>query len=230
LNGTSSRISLRQRARWAIHHTSWLNPTHDILPAVSVAIVTYVVTLVTAPAGTPIDRRAVGVPLAAGVVALALTFLLVNLIEFTVRCAQAGPRLRIEADRRRQDSLIAAAQDTTITDWLRQQLGRPDLHVRLAAVFGSVTRAYPTRDVDAVVQLNHAPDHRIRKLGLRLRELGRTFEAEFGLPMHLQLFASTETGALLSFATRAGSLDVVIGGGYWVEVFAPSTSRSSEAE
>ena len=75
-----------------------------------------------------------------------------------------------------------------------------------------MTRAYPTRDVDVVVQLDPAPDHRIRTLGLRLKELGRTFEAEFGLPMHLQLFASTETDALLNFATRAGSLDVVIGG------------------
>jgi len=132
-----------------------------------------VVTLLTAPAGTPIDKRAVGFPLAAGVIALVATFLVVNLIKFSVKCVKAGPRLRIEADREGQDSVIATAQDTTIMDWLRQQLGRREFHVRLAAVFGSITQAYPTRDVDVVVQLQPASDRRIRTLGLRLKELGR---------------------------------------------------------
>jgi hypothetical protein len=119
-----ARISLPQRAQWALHHTGWLSPTHDILPAVSAAVATYVVTLVTAPAGTPVDQRAVGFPLAAGVVALAATFVVVNFIEFAVKYAKAGPSLRIEADRQGQDSLIASAQDTTIKDWLQQQFGR----------------------------------------------------------------------------------------------------------
>lgn len=161
-------------------------------------------------------------------VALAATFVMVNLIKFAVKCVKAGSQLRIEADQRRQESLIAAAQDTTIKDWLRQQLSRAEFHIRLAAVFGSVTRAYPTRDVDVVVQFRPASDHRIRKLGLRLNDLGRTFEAEFSLPMHLQRFASTETAELLGFATRAGSLDVLIGGGYWAEISAPNTLSSSE--
>jgi len=173
MHGTSSPISLRQRARWALDHTGWPSLTHDILPAVSAAVATYVVTLLTAPAGTPIDKRAVGFPLAAGVIALVATFLVVNLIKFSVKCVKAGPRLRIEADREGQDSVIATAQDTTIMDWLRQQLGRREFHVRLAAVFGSITQAYPTRDVDVVVQLQPASDRRIRTLGLRLKELGR---------------------------------------------------------
>lgn len=123
MDGNSSRISLRQRGRQALAHTGWLSPTHDVLPAAGAAVATYVVTLVTAPTGTPVDKRAVGFPLAAGVIALVGVFLVVNLIEFTVNFVKAGPRLRIEADRRRQDSLIATAQDTTIMEWLRQQLG-----------------------------------------------------------------------------------------------------------
>jgi hypothetical protein len=225
-----SRISLRQRARWALHHTGWVNPTHDILPAVGVAIVTYVVTLITAPAGTSVDRRAIGFPLGAGVIALAMTFVLVNLIEFIVKCVSAGPRLRTESERRRQDSLIATAQDTTSKAWLEQQLGRTEFHVRLAAVFGSITQAYPTRDVDVVVQLKPASDHSIRKHGLRLKQLGRTFQAEFSLPMHLQLFTNAETDKLLNFATRAGVFDILIGEEYWAEISARSISTSSDAK
>ncbi len=230
MDGNSSRISLRQRGRQALAHTGWLSPTHDVLPAAGAAVATYVVTLITAPTGTPVDKRAVGFPLAAGVIALVGVFLVVNLIEFTVNFVKAGPRLRIEADRRRQDSLIATAQDTTIMEWLRQQFGRQALHVCFAAAFGSVTQAYPTRDVDVVVQLDAVGEGRIRELGLRLKGLGRTFEAEFGLPLHLQLFANTETDNLLGFAIRAGSFVVLIGEGYWAEVSAPRTSTSSEAE
>lgn len=226
----TSRISIQQRVLWALTHTGWLSPTHDILPSVSAAAATYVVTLLIAPPGTPVYHRAVGFPLAAGAAGLTGTFIVINIIEFTVKCVRAGPRLRIEADRRAQDSLIASAQDTTIKDWLRQQLTRPGFHVRFAAVFGSVTRAYPTRDVDVVVQLELATDHRIRKLGLRLKELGHDFKTEFDLPMHLQLFASTETPDLIGFATRAESLHVLIGDEYWAEICAPSTLISSEAE
>jgi hypothetical protein len=228
MNGNPAKISARQRARWAIGHTEWVSLTHDILPAVAVAAVTYVVTLATAPKETSIDKWAVGAPLVAGVVALVATYLLVNLVEVTVNYARAGPRLRIEEEERRQDSLIADAQDATITAWLRQQLARPEFHVRFAAAFGSVTQRYPTRDVDVVVQLEPSSDDRIRAAGLRVKELGRTFTAEFQLPLHLQLFSSTETKALLDFARRAGSLDVLIGADYWAEISAPRTSPTSE--
>lgn len=228
--GSTSQISLLQRARWALQHTGWLSPTRDVLPAVSTALATYVVTLVTAPKGTPVDHRAIGFPLAAGVVALVVTFVVINLIEFAVKYVKSGSRLRVEGNQLRQNSLIAAAQDATFKDWLTRQLARAEFHVRLAAVFGSVTRAYSTRDVDVVVQFKPASDRHIRERGLRLKELGRTFKAEFGLPMHLQMFASTETKELLDFAVRAESLDVLIGGEYWAEISAPSTSHSSEAE
>lgn len=228
MDGNSTKVSPLERARWAIGHTGWVSLTHDILPAVAVAAVTYVVTLATAPKGTPIDKWAVEAPLIAGVVALMGAYLVLNLIEVTVKYAKAGPRLRIEEDEQRQDALIAGAQDSTITAWLRQQLARPEFHVRFAAAFGSVTQTYPTRDVDVVVQLEPGSDDRDRTAGLRVKALGRTFEAEFHLPLHPQLFLSTETDALLEFAIRAGSLDVLIGVGYWAEVSAPSTSPSSE--
>jgi hypothetical protein len=213
MNGDSTKVSLRQRARWAIGHTEWVSLAHDIVPAVAVAAVTYIVTLATAPKGTPPDKWAVGAPLVAGVVALVGMYLLLNLIEVIVKYVRAGPRLRIEEDRRRQNSLITGGQDSTMTAWLRQQLARSELHVRFAAAFGSVTQTYPTRDVDVVVQLEQGSDHHVRTAGRRVKELGRTFEAEFHLPLHLQLFTSTETDALLEFATRAGSLDVLIGAG-----------------
>jgi hypothetical protein len=228
MDGNSTKVSPRQRARWAIGHTGWVNLTHDIVPAVAVATVTYVVTLATAPKGTPIDKWAVGAPLVAGVVALAGAYLLVNLIEVTVNYVKAGPRLRIEEDQRRQGSLIAGAQDSTIIAWLRQQLVRPEFDIRFAAAFGSVTHTYETRDVDVVVQLEPGSDDHVRAAGLRLKKLGRTFMAEFQLPLHLQLFSSTEAGALLDFAIRAGSLDVLIGADYWAEVSGPRTSPTSE--
>lgn len=228
MDGNSTKVSPRQRARWAVGHTGWVSPAYDILPAVATAVATYVVTLATAPKGTPIDKWAVEAPLVAGVVALVGAYLVLNVIEVIVKYVRAGPRLRIEEERRRQDSLIAGAQDSTITAWLRRQLARSEFPVRFAAAFGSVTRTYPTRDVDVVVQLEPGSDQRVRAAGLRLKELGRIFEAEFQLPLHLQLFSSTETDALLEFATRAGSLDVLIGAWYWEEVSAPSISRSSE--
>lgn len=197
MDGNSSQISLRQRGRQALARTGWLSPTHDVLPAAGAAVATYVVTLVTAPTGTPVDKRAVGFPLAAGVIALVGVFLVVNLIEFTVNFAKAGPRLRIEADRRRQDSLIATAQDTTIMEWLRQQLGRQALHVCFAAVFGSVTQAYPTRDVDVVVQLDAVEEGRIRELGLRLKGLGHTFETEFTTAGSRKVFAIMVSARML---------------------------------
>ena len=70
MDGNSTKVSPRQRARWAIGHTECVDLTHDILPAVGVAVVTYFVTLATAPKGTPIDKWAVGAPLIAGLIAL----------------------------------------------------------------------------------------------------------------------------------------------------------------
>jgi hypothetical protein len=214
MNGNPAKISARQRARWAIGQTEWVNVTHDILPAVAVAAVTYLVTLATAPKGTPIDKWVVGAPLVAGVVALVVVYLVLNLIEVTVNYSKAGPQLRKEEEQRRQDSLIKGAEDSTMTAWLRQQLARPEFHIRFAAAFGSVTKTYPTRDVDVVVQLEPGSDDRDRTAGLRVKALARTFTAEFQLPLHLQLFSSTETDRLLKFALRAGSLDVLIGADY----------------
>jgi hypothetical protein len=57
------------------------------------------------------------------------------------------------------------AEDSTITEWLRQQLAKPEFHILCAAAFGSVTQTYPTRDVDVVVQLKPGSDHRIRMAG-----------------------------------------------------------------
>lgn len=228
MDGNSTKISPRQRSRWAIAHTGWVSLTHDILPAVAVAALTYFVTLATAPKETPVDKWAVGAPLVAGVVALGGTYLVVNLVEVIINYARSGQRLRVEEDRRRQDSFIVGAEHSTMRAWLRQQLAKPELHVLFAAAFGSVTQTYPTRDVDVVVQLKPGSDHRIRKAALQVKGLGRTFTAEFHLPLHLQLFLSTESDALSQFAIRAGSVVVLIGADYWAEVSARSTSPSSE--
>ena len=104
MNGNPAEISARQRARWAIDQTEWVNVTRDIVPAVAVAIVTYLVTLATAPKGTPIDKWAVGAPLIAGVIALAASYLVLNLIEVTVNYAKAGPQLRKEEEQWRRSA------------------------------------------------------------------------------------------------------------------------------
>jgi predicted nucleotidyltransferase len=130
----------------------------------------------------------VGFPLGAGVIFLAAAYVVVNLMKFTINCAEAEPQLRFEADQGRQGSLIAAAQNNTTKNWLRQQLGRAEFRVCLGTVFGSVTRAYPTRDVDVVVRFEPASEYEIRKLNLRLKELNRAFETEFDPSLHLQLF------------------------------------------
>ena len=228
MDGNSTKISLRQRSRWAIGHTGWVSLSHDILPAVAVALLTYFVTLSTAPKGTPVDKWAVGAPLVAGAVALVGTYLVVNLVEAIINFARSGPRLRIEEDRRRQDSFIVGAEDSTMTAWLRQQLAKPEFHILFAAAFGSVTQTYTTRDVDVVVQLKPGSDHRIRMTGLQIKGLGRSFKAEFHLPLHLQLFLSAESNALSQFVIRAGSVVILIGADYWAEVSARSTSPSSE--
>jgi hypothetical protein len=228
MNGNPAKISARQRARWAIDQTEWVDVTHDIVPAVAVAIVTYLVTLATAPKGTPIDKWAVGAPLVAGVIVLVVVYLMLNLIEVTLNSAKAGPRLRIEEDKRGQESLIKGGEDATMTAWLRQQLARPELHVRFPAAFGSVTKTYRTRDVDVVVQLEPGSDDRDRTVGLRVKALASTFTAEFQLPLHLQLFSSTETARLVKFAQTAGSLDILIGADYWAEISAPRSSPTSE--
>lgn len=61
---TASHGSPCGNARWVLHHTGWPSLAHEILPAVSGAVATHVVTLVTAPAGTRVDQGAVGFPLA----------------------------------------------------------------------------------------------------------------------------------------------------------------------
>lgn len=196
---------------------------YDILPSAVAAFVTYVVTLLAAPKGTPLDKRAVGFPLIAGVLALAATFIVVNGIEFAIRFVQSGPQLRIEDDHSHQTSLIKSSQDAVIKGWLRQHLAHPRFHVLFAAAFGSITRSYETRDVDVVIQLKPASDTQIRRDGLRLKRLSRTFEAEFDLPLHLQLFTSDETRAILDFAARAGSVEALIGDDYWAAASAQST-------
>lgn len=126
--------------------------------------------------------------------------------------------------------LIRAAWDLAqaVTAWLRQQLARQEFHIRFAATFGPVTQTYPTRDIDVLVQFKPGSDDRNRKADLRVKALARTFTAEFQLPLHLQLFSSTETDRLLKFALRAGSFDILIGADYWAEVSDPRTSPSSE--
>ena len=228
--GQRVTIPMGQRARWAVQHTTWTSVPRDILPAVVVAIVTYVVTLMTAPKGTPVDRRAVGYPLAAGVIALIAVYVVMNLVEFAANIKRAGPRLRVAVEQRRQDALVEGSRDTIMKDWLRMHLAQPSFDLQFAAAFGSVTRTYATRDVDVVVQLKPASDREIRRVGLRVKEVSRAFEGEFGVPLHLQLFTSDETSALRGFATRAGSLDVLIGASHWDEISAESTSTSSEAE
>jgi hypothetical protein len=230
MDGNSAKVTPRQRARWAIGQTKSVDVTHDVLPAVAVAVVTYFVTLATAPKGTPIDTWAVGAPLVAGVVALVVTYVVLNLIEVTVNYTKAGSKLRIQQDQEGQASLIVGARDATMTAWLRQQLARRELDIRFAAAFGSVTQTYETRDVDVVVQLGSGSDDRIRAAGLRVKALGPTFKAAFRIPLHLQFFLTTETDRLLAFARTAGSLDVLIGAEYWAEVSAPSTSPSSKQE
>ena len=81
-----------------------------------------------------------------------------------------------------------------------------------------------------LVQLKPGSDAEVRRAGLLLKKLSRTLAAEFGMPLHLQLFTSDETDALLRFAIRAGSVEVLIGDEYWAAASARSTSNSSEAE
>ena len=119
------------------HHVDQRAPGHPA--AVVVAIVTYVVTLMTAPKGTPVDRRAVGYPLAAGVIALIAVYVVVNLVEFAANTKRAGPRLRVEVEQRRQDALVEGSRDTIMKDWLRMHLAQLSFDLQFAAAFGSVT-------------------------------------------------------------------------------------------
>lgn len=224
------RIALDERVRRAVHATGWISLGHDIAPAVAAAVVTIIVTWAIAPARPAFSWDATSFPLLAGALALIATYLLVNCVEFGINCYRAGVEWRIEEDGRRQGTLVASSKDKVIKEWTRREMSRPKFGVKFAAAFGSVTAAYPTRDVDIVVQLEDVSDKNATKRAMALKGLNKVFREEFGLPLHLQLFLSDETSSLIKFAERAGSLEVLIGEEYWEETFARRNSTSSASE
>ncbi len=125
---------------------------------------------------------------------------------------------------------MVRGRDVVIKDWVRNEFGKPELGVKFAAVFGSITESYPTRDIDVVVQLKNASDKVIRKRGMNLQSLNKAFEAEFSLPLHLQLFLEAEIADLNEFARRAGAVQILIGGDYWAEISDQPNSISSANE
>lgn len=225
-----STLSLGQRLGRAARATGWLSLTHDILPAVASAVVTIVVTWAIAPVRPRFSWKATSLPLIAGAIALIAAYLIVNLGEFIVNCRRAGGFWRIERDQTRQDALMVRGRDVVIKDWVRNEFGKPELGVKFAAVFGSITESYPTRDIDVVVQLKNASDKVIRKRGMNLQSLNKAFEAEFSLPLHLQLFLEAEIADLNEFARRAGAVQILIGGDYWAEISDQPNSISSANE
>lgn len=168
--------------------------------------------------------------MSAGVIALVAAYLTVNLVEFIVNWHRVGGLWRIERDRDLQSTLVADGRDAVIKRWVKNELGKPEFGVKFAAAFGSITGSYPTRDIDIVVQFDDASDQVIRKKAAGLQALGKVFEAEFNLPLHLQLFLETETNDLVGFARRAGAIEVLVGEKYWAEIFDRQSSTSFASE
>jgi hypothetical protein len=222
-----SGITFVERVRRATRATGWISPSHDVAPAVASAVATLIVSWAIAPAQPVFSWGAAGFPLLAGAVALIATYLAVNSVEFAINCYRTGVAGRIEHDQQRQDDLVASSKDKVIKEWVKAELGKPSFGVKFAAAFGSVTATYPTRDVDIVVQLKDVSDRTAAKRAIAIKELNAVFRAEFGLPLHFQLFLGSETDSLVDFANRAGSFEVMIGEGYWEEIFVRRNSTSS---
>ena len=215
--------ALRHTMALAGRRTKWLSFTHDVLPAGAAGVGTYVVTLLTAPAGTSVDRAALGFPLLAAFGATVGVLALTSAISFARAMTMVRRGLRIERDARSQAATGDASRDVVMKAWLRSHIANRKLRVRFAGLFGSVTRSYKTRDVDIVIQIEPVGDSRIRRVGKHLRDLRRTFEDNFGVLLHVQLFTSAETAELLDFATRAGSVEVIRGETYWDGIFTVKT-------
>jgi hypothetical protein len=230
MKSDKTAIPLWERVRRAAHATEWLSLTHDVAPAVGVAIVTIVVTWAIAPAKPKFGWQATSLPLLAGVAALAVTYLLVNLIEFIVNCGRANTEWRLDNERQKQAILEISADDQVILSWTKNKLGKIELGVAFAAAFGSITAHYSARDVDIVVQLMSSSDRTATRRAAELKKLNGAFMAEFQLPLHLQLFLSTETRGLFDFARKAGKLTILIGEKHWEEISGPLSFPFSASE
>jgi hypothetical protein len=203
---------------WAARQTTWLNFGRDVLPTIAGALATYLVAIAVAPAGTPLDQRAVGFPLIAGAVALVLALALSNLAAFLRNVGKAGARMGADREEASQTALITTSKDAGMLRWVADALTAAGAHVAFAAAFGSVLASFPTRDVDVIIQFSPVADSTIRKSSGALKGVCRTFRAEFGLGLHIQTFAYEETDALVAFVLRAGKVEVLIGADRWAEI------------
>jgi hypothetical protein len=192
--------------------------------------VTIVVTWSIAPVRPRFSWKATSLPLIAGAIAFIAAYLIFNFGEFIINCRRVGELWRIERDQDHQNAIIARGKDVVIKDWVQNELGKPVYGIKFAAAFGSITQSYPTRDIDIIVQLKTAPDQVVTKRGMKLQGLNRVFEAEFSLPLHLQLFLESETVDLALFVRRAGNVQILIGEDYWAGISDQRNSTSSANE
>jgi len=205
----------KRRLRRAASRTDWFSFTHDVLPALVVAIVTGVATWQLGHKDPNFNAYEALPPIAAGFVALIGTYFVLNLAEFASRWGDAGAQLRSEDEAARQRESMQGGADQYMKNWLRAALADPQLGVAFAAAFGSVVRNDPTRDVDVIVQLAGAGRRDLRNRTIAIKRMAKPFMEIYGLPLHLQFFSVNEMRDMTDFVGRTGHVEVLFGDQRW---------------
>jgi hypothetical protein len=195
----------------AARQTGWFSPFRDFLPALAVATATFFVTVRATPPGQGASPVLIGLPLAAGVVALVVSYVLINTAEFAAHLIDAPKQLRIADEAERQAAVDQLGEDQAMKQWLTLALGDPRLGVRFAAAFGAVVRADPTRDVDVLVQVAAPSNRELRRKAMQVKALARPFRDAYRKQLHVQLFSDRENASVRAFLARAGEFEVLVG-------------------
>ena len=121
--------------------------------------------------------------------------------------------IRLERIMRETAEIIGASTDLAdeqMKSFIRHALKNPTYGVARCYAFGSVVRSYATRDVDIIIQFNTSDPRLIRIYRDRLRNVEDQFKEFYGLGLHLQMFLSTEDGALSKFLMQVGCHEAIV--------------------
>ena len=139
----------------------------------------------------------------AGVLLVFIPLLILNMLKVARRDRTAEAHRGIIAE-------ITGSVDNQMKSFLRNTLRDPRYGVTTCYVFGSVVGAYPTRDVDVIVQFDSSAQGRVRTCRHRLRDVENDFNEVYNLQLHVQTFLCTENEALDRFLGTAGLYERLI--------------------
>lgn len=104
----------------------------------------------------------------------------------------------------------ADARDADLKAFLTNVLTDPCYGVERCYLFGSVTKQYPTGDVDIVIQFTTSEQGQLLAYHGRLREVERSFRDLYDSKLHVQRFLSSEATALQLFLDDTDGYEQII--------------------